>query len=108
MGIASPELDRVSRRPATPPILGSSPALKCAHDQAARVAPTSASVLLRGESGTGKERFARHVHDHSGRHGAFVALNCAALPEALVESQLFGHKRGAFTGARRRTSVRRR
>jgi hypothetical protein len=99
MGIASPDLDRVSRRPVMTPILGSSPALKRALDRAARVAPTSASVLLRGESGTGKELFARYVHDHSGRHGAFVALNCAATPEALVESQLFGHKRGAFTGA---------
>lgn len=87
------------RRPTSTPILGTSPALKRALDEAARVAPTTAAVLLRGESGTGKELFAQHVHERSGRRGEFVAVNCAALPEAILESVLFGHKRGAFTGA---------
>ncbi len=87
------------RRPRHPQIIGQSTALRGALRAAERVAPTSAAVLIQGESGTGKELFARHVHAASGRDGAFVALNCAALPEALVESQLFGHRRGAFTGA---------
>jgi len=82
-----------------PAIVGRSPALLAVVAAAKKVAPTSASVLVCGESGTGKELFARLVHEESGRRGAFVAVNCAALPEAILESVLFGHRRGAFTGA---------
>lgn len=67
--------------------------------QAASIAPTKLPVLLRGDSGSGKEVIARFIHDNSDRHGPFVAINCAALPEELAESELFGHQRGAFTGA---------
>jgi two-component system response regulator HydG len=80
-------------------IVGSSPALRHALDMANQAAPSTATVLVLGESGTGKELLARHVHEHSGRSGPFVAVNLAALPETIVESELFGHEKGAFTGA---------
>jgi transcriptional regulator with GAF, ATPase, and Fis domain len=81
-------------------ILGRAPALREALDRAAKVAPTETTVLLTGESGTGKELVARAIHHNSPRaEGTYVAINCAALPETLVESELFGHERGAFTGA---------
>ncbi|MHB8790339.1 MAG: sigma-54-dependent transcriptional regulator [Desulfobulbaceae bacterium] len=81
-------------------IIGSSPLLLSCLDQVARAAACDTSVLLTGETGTGKEIFARAIHDNSQRAaGNFVVVDCAALPETLIESTLFGHARGAFTGA---------
>ena len=81
-------------------VVGQSKQWKDVLAQAARVAHTETTVLLTGESGTGKEVVARFIHHASRRsHGPFVAINCAALPDQLLESELFGHERGAFTGA---------
>lgn len=89
-----------SRRYGFPRILGESEAIRRAVGETQRVAQTEATVLLLGESGTGKELFARAVHHLSNRRDQpFVALNCAAIPETLIENELFGHERGAFTGA---------
>lgn len=90
---ASPELDR---------IVGRSPLMEHAKARARRVAPHDVTVLVEGESGTGKELFARAIHAESRRRrGPFEEVNCGALPEGLVESLLFGHERGAFSGADR-------
>lgn len=81
-------------------IIGSSPVLKAVLDQIDAVAPTNSTVLIQGETGTGKELVARAVHKLSPRRDApFITLNCAAIPSGLLESELFGHERGAFTGA---------
>ncbi|MBY6240002.1 nif-specific transcriptional activator NifA [Methylosinus sp. Sm6] len=81
-------------------IVGESPAVRAVVEKIRIVAKAKSTVLLRGESGTGKELFAAAIHNLSPRHGKpFVKLNCAALPESVLESELFGHERGAFTGA---------
>src|SRR4029450_12904939 len=83
-----------------PRLIGEDAALKDAMMALQRAAATDATVLLLGESGTGKELMARSLHQLSGRaKGPFVAINCAAIPEALLENELFGHEKGAFTGA---------
>src|SRR4051812_22854025 len=84
-------------------IIGESPQIRRLLQTVNTAAPSRATVLLQGESGTGKELFARAIHDASDRRDApFIKLNCAALPEGLIESALFGHEKGAFTGAIRR------
>src|SRR5438270_566065 len=81
-------------------LLGTSPAIRAVFDTLVRVAPSNSSVLIQGESGTGKELIAQAVHRLSRRAlGPLVAVNCAAIPEQLLESELFGHVKGAFTGA---------
>jgi formate hydrogenlyase transcriptional activator len=81
-------------------LIGSSPALETVLEQATRVAPTGSTVLIQGETGTGKELIARAIHNLSSRCGRpFIKLNCAAIPLDLLESELFGHEKGAFTGA---------
>jgi len=93
----------VFRVPGAPPILGAHPRLRAAIRLLQRVGPTESTVLLTGESGTGKELFAQAIHALSPRRGGpWVALNCAAIPESLIENELFGHEKGAFTGADRR------
>jgi DNA-binding NtrC family response regulator len=82
------------------PMIGRSPEMRRAFEMADRVAPTDSTVLILGESGTGKDLLAQEIHARSPRAGkAYVAVNCAALPETLIESELFGYERGAFTGA---------
>ena len=91
---------RLAGLPTATPIVGQSPALRAVLDVVRQAAPSMATVLLLGESGTGKELFARALHDHSLRaSGPFVPINCAAIPESILESELFGYERGAFTGA---------
>ncbi|SMQ81500.1 Transcriptional regulator containing PAS, AAA-type ATPase, and DNA-binding Fis domains [Bacillus sp. OV166] len=81
-------------------VKGTSDSIQTVVDIARRVAPSDTSILLRGESGTGKEVFAQAIHQASNRRdGSFIALNCAAIPESLLESELFGHVKGAFTGS---------
>src|SRR5207248_688303 len=84
----------------TPILIGETPAMQSVKRLIETVAPSDASVLILGETGTGKELIARNLHDKSHRAGrAFIPVNCGALPENLVESEIFGHRRGAFTGA---------
>ena len=84
-------------------ILGESPSMRAVRNIIESIADTDAMVLIRGESGVGKDLVARSIHARSGRrHGPFVKVNCAAIPHDLLESELFGHERGAFTGAHRR------
>ena len=81
-------------------LIGRSPSMRAVYELITKVGPTTASVLITGESGTGKELAARALHEEStARRGPFVALNCSALPSDLVEAELFGHTKGAFTGA---------
>ena len=96
--IGSVDQDRNPRR--FEQIIGNSPALESVLEQVEQVAPTDSTVLIQGETGTGKELVARAIHNLSTRCGRpFVKLNCAAIPFDLLESELFGHERGAFTGA---------
>jgi len=108
------EISRLMRVPAVIPegdgtteandaLVGRCPAMQAVYKQVGRVAPQDMTVLILGESGTGKELVARAVYHYSHRSGGpFLAVNCAAIPEALLESELFGHEKGAFTGADRR------
>lgn len=92
--------DKVQQSKRFSQLIGESPVMLKLFDQLRRIAETESSVLMTGESGTGKELVARALHDEGRRHAQpFVAVNCAALPEPLLESELFGHKRGAFTDA---------
>jgi len=85
--------------------IGNSPQIQRVYDLISRVAPTDATVLITGETGTGKELVAQTIHDLSDRRrGPFRAVNCGAIARELIESELFGHEKGAFTGADRRRS----
>src|SRR5947199_908664 len=96
--LGSVDQDRDPRR--FEQVIGDSPALEAVLEQVERVAPTDSTVLIQGETGTGKELIARAIHNISSRCGrSFVRMNCAAIPLDLLESELFGHERGAFTGA---------
>lgn len=91
------ELQRVKQRHG---IIGNSPGLNRAINIALQVAPTDMSVLIQGESGTGKETFPKIIHQNSARkHAKYIAVNCGAIPEGTIDSELFGHEKGAFTGA---------
>jgi DNA-binding NtrC family response regulator len=95
--------EEAAARRGGPTIVGDAPVLKQALSTIRRAAGTDTTVLLQGESGTGKELFARTLHDASHRaNGPFVAINCAAIPETLLEAELFGYEKGAFTGAAQR------
>ena len=97
------EESAVFKLPGGPTIIGRHPTVRAALRLLGRVAKTNSTVLLTGESGTGKELFARALHGLSERkEGPFIGVNCAAIPETLLENELFGHEKGAFTGAHRR------
>ncbi len=97
--------EEFARHAGFPRIIGEHPAIQAVAREMQRIAATDSTVLLLGESGTGKELFARAIHQVSARaQKPFIALNCAAIPESLVENELFGHERGAFTGADRRAA----
>jgi DNA-binding NtrC family response regulator len=98
---AAEEISQLRKRE----IIGTAPALRQVLEVAGQAAPSMATVLILGESGTGKELLARFVHARSQRaSGPFVAVNCAAIPESILEAELFGHERGAFTGAVQRAT----
>ena len=91
--------EAITRGAGTDELVGSHPKFRQAIADVARVAPTNTTVLICGETGTGKELIARAIHAKSDRnHQPMVTVNCAALPQSLVESELFGHEKGAFTG----------
>ena len=91
---------RLKAAEGTPTLIGETPSMQAVRRLIDTIAPTDASVMILGETGTGKELIARNLHDKSHRAGhAFIPVNCGALPENLVESELFGHRKGAFTGA---------
>jgi hypothetical protein len=94
-----PDTDRARLAPRAPGLATFVPGLAAAFDDLAAVARIDAAIVISGETGTGKELVARAVHQLAGRTGAFVALNCGALPETLAESELFGYRKGAFSGA---------
>ncbi len=93
------QTDHSDPLPGADRLIGSSADTELVRRMIEQVAPSLATVLITGESGTGKEVVARQIHEQSGRKGPFVAVNCGAIPEHLLESELFGHERGAFTGA---------
>ena len=87
-------------------IIGNAEGLNRAIDIAIQVAPTDLSVLVTGESGVGKESFPQIIHQFSRRkHGPYIAVNCGAIPEGTIDSELFGHEKGAFTGAENHTGL---
>lgn len=92
----------LANRPAMPELIGQSAAIEKIRHFIRNIGPTPADVLIHGATGTGKEVVARQLHLASGRAGAFVAINCGALPESVFESEIFGHEAGAFTGAQKR------